>query len=135
MSPNILTIGYLAKKTGTKVETIRFYEKNGLLPEPGRTEGNYRAYDHAHLNRLSFIRRARDLGFSLDQVRGLLRLSDDRDQSCKAVDEIANEHRAEVERKIRDLQALKAELDNIIDQCSCGTVADCRIIESLSPKH
>ena len=88
-----------------------------------------------HLNRLSFIRRARDLGFSLDQVRGLLRLSDDRDQSCKAVDEIANEHRAEVERKIRDLQALKAELDNIIDQCSCGTVADCRIIESLSPKH
>ena len=135
MSPTILTIGYLAKKTGTKVETIRFYEKNGLLPEPGRTEGNYRAYDHAHLNRLSFIRRARDLGFSLDQVRGLLRLSDDRDQSCKAVDEIANEHRAEVERKIRDLQALKAELDNIIDQCSCGTVADCRIIESLSPKH
>lgn len=135
MSPNILTIGYLAKKTGTKVETIRFYEKNGLLPEPGRTEGNYRAYDHMHLNRLSFIRRARDLGFSLDQVRGLLRLSDDRDQSCKAVDEIANEHRAEVERKIRDLQALKAELDNIIDQCSCVTVADCRIIESLSPKH
>ena len=135
MSPNILTIGYLAKKTGTKVETIRFYEKNGLLPEPGRTEGNYRAYDHMHLNRLSFIRRARDLGFSLDQVRGLLRLSDDRDQSCKAVDEIANEHRAEVERKIRDLQALKAELDNMIDQCSRGTVADCRIIESLSPKH
>ncbi|MCQ4634563.1 MULTISPECIES: MerR family transcriptional regulator [Hyphomicrobiales] len=135
MSPNILTIGYLAKKTGTKVETIRFYEKNGLLPEPGRTEGNYRAYDHAHLNRLSFIRRARDLGFSLDQVRGLLRLSDDRDQSCMAVDEIANEHRAEVERKIRDLQALKAELDSIIDQCSCGTVADCRIIDSLSPKH
>ena len=135
MSPNILTIGYLAKKTGTKVETIRFYEKNGLLPEPGRTEGNYRAYDHAHLNRLIFIRRARDLGFSLAHVRGLLRLSDDRDQSCMAVDEIANEHRAEVERKIRDLQALKAELDSIIDQCSCGTVADCRIIDSLSPKH
>jgi len=132
MSPNILTIGYLAKKTGTKVETIRFYEKNGLRPQTGRNRG---AYDHMHLNRLSLIRRARDLGFSLDQVRGLLRLSDDRDQSCKAVDEIANEHRAEVERKIRDLQALKAELDNIIDQCSCGTVADCRIIESLSPKH
>ncbi|CDM59874.1 MerR family transcriptional regulator [Rhizobium favelukesii] len=135
MSTNILTIGYLAKKTGTKVETIRFYEKNGLLPEPGRTDGNYRAYDHAHLNRLSFIRRARDLGFSLEQVRGLLKLSDDREQSCAAVDEIANEHRAEVERKIHDLQALKAELDNIIDQCGCGTVADCRIIESLSPKY
>lgn len=135
MSANFLTIGYLAKKTGTKVETIRFYEKNGLLPEPGRTDGNYRAYDHAHLNRLSFIRRARDLGFSLDQVRGLLALSDNRDQSCAAVDEIANAHRAEVERKIHDLQALKVELDSIIDQCGCGTVADCRIIETLSPKH
>jgi len=135
MLANFLTIGYLAKKTGTKVETIRFYEKNGLLPEPGRTDGNYRAYDQAHLNRLSFIRRARDLGFSLDQVRGLLALSDNRDQSCLAVDEIAKDHRAEVERKIHDLQALKTELDSIINQCGCGTVADCRIIESLSPKH
>lgn len=133
MSSNFLTIGFLAKKTGTKVETIRFYEKNGLLPEPSRTEGNYRAYDQTHLNRLSFIRRARDLGFSLNQVRGLLALSDNRDQSCAAVDEIAKDHRAEVERKIHDLLALKAELDSIIDQCGCGTVADCRIIESLSP--
>jgi Cu(I)-responsive transcriptional regulator len=134
MSSNILTIGHLARKTGTNVETIRFYEKNGLLPEPGRTEGNYRAYDMPHLNRLSFIRRARDLGFSLEQIRGLLKLSDDRTQSCAAVDEIAKSHREEVERKIRDLQALKTELDSIIDQCGYGTVADCRIIETLSPK-
>ena len=127
------SIGELAKRTGTKVETIRFYERCGLLPAPARTAGNYRAYDAGHLNRLSFIRRARDLGFSLDQVRALLTLADDRSQPCAAVDAIANEHRAEVERKIRDLQAMKAELDRIIDECGCGTVAECRIIETLSP--
>jgi len=133
MDSPILTIGHLASATGTKVETIRFYEKTGLLPAPARTEGNYRAYTAEHLNRLSFIRRARDLGFSLEQVRELLSLADDRGRSCSAIDAIATEHRLEVERKIRDLQALKAELDNLIDQCSCGTVAECRIIEALSP--
>lgn len=133
MEPKVLTIGRLAQATGTNVETIRFYEKIGILPPPARTEGNYRSYDPAHLNRLSFIRRARDLGFSLDQVKALLRLSDDRSQSCAAVDDIAKLHREEVERKIRDLQAMKAELDRIIDTCKCGTVAECRIIETLSP--
>lgn len=131
----ILTIGHLARETGTKVETIRFYEKSGLLPAPSRTDGNYRSYDEAHRNRLSFIRRARELGFSLDQVRTLLTLSDERGQPCAAVDAIATEHRAEVERKIADLQSLKAELDRMIDQCGCGVVADCRIIESLSPRR
>ena len=129
MDARILTIGQLARETGTKVETVRFYEKSGLLPAPARTEGNYRSYDRTHLNRLSFIRRARDLGFSLDQVRALLALSDDREQSCAAVNAIAKEHRAEVERKIADLQSLKKELDRMIDHCGCGIVADCRIIE------
>lgn len=133
MSARVLTIGHLARETGTKVETVRFYEKSGLLPKPMRTDGNYRSYDRAHLNRLSFIRRARDLGFSLDQIRALLALSDDRERSCSAVDEIAKEHREEVERKIADLQSLKKELDRMINQCGCGVVADCRIIESLSP--
>jgi Cu(I)-responsive transcriptional regulator len=133
MNANILTIGHLARETGTKVETVRFYEKSGLLPKPTRTEGNYRSYDRGHLNRLSFIRRARDLGFSLDQIRALLALSDDGDRSCAAVDQIAKEHREEVVRKIADLRSLKKELDRMIDQCGCGVVADCRIIESLSP--
>ncbi|AUT73580.1 MULTISPECIES: MerR family transcriptional regulator [Paraburkholderia] len=133
MDSPTLTIGQLAKATGTKVETIRFYEKTGLLPAPARTEGNYRAYAVDHLNRLSFIRRARDLGFPLEQVRELLALADDRTRSCSAIDAIASEHRREVERKIRDLRKLKAELDNLIDQCSCGTVDECRIIEALSP--
>ncbi|ELT51245.1 MerR family transcriptional regulator [Brucella intermedia] len=133
MAASYLSIGQLASQTRTKVETIRFYEKSGLLPAPVRTKGNYRAYETDHLNRLSFIRRARDLGFSLDQIKALLALSDDRTRSCAEIDRIAGEHRAEVERKIIDLMALKAELDRMIDRCGHGVVADCRIIETLSP--
>jgi Cu(I)-responsive transcriptional regulator len=128
-----LSIGALSKATGTKVETIRWYERVGMLAAPGRTAGNYRSYGADHLGRLSFIRRARDLGFSLDQVRGLLRLTDDRDRSCEEVDAIAREHLAEVERKIADLEALRRELADLIGQCRHGTVAECRIIEALSP--
>lgn len=128
-----LTIGALSRLTDTKVETVRFYEKCGLLPKPSRTEGNYRSYASADLNRLSFIRRARDLGFSLDQIRVLLDLADDRSRSCEAVDQIAKEHLAAVERKIADLRSMQGELDRLISQCRCGTVAECRIIETLSP--
>ncbi|WP_090709293.1 MULTISPECIES: helix-turn-helix domain-containing protein [unclassified Beijerinckia] len=128
-----LAIGELGRLTSTKVETIRYYERIGLLAAPARTAGNYRAYGPVHLNRLSFIRRSRDLGFSLEQVRTLLDLSDDRDRSCQAVDAIAQEHLAEVDRKIADLSALRHELSRMIEQCRCGTVADCRIIEALSP--
>ena len=133
MADNRLTIGDLAKATDTKVETIRYYERIGLLPSPARTRGNYRSYTSEHLSRLSFIRRARDLGFSLSQVRELLNLSDQRDRSCEAVDVIARDHLAEVDRKIADLAALRRELDSTISQCSHRTVADCRIIEALSP--
>lgn len=133
MEDEPLRIGDLAKATGTKVETIRYYERAGLLPTPGRTPGNYRAYGPAHLNRLSFIRRARDLGFTIEQVRELLDLADDRDRPCEAVDAIAREHLAEVERKIADLNALHHELAELIGRCRRGTVAECRIVEALSP--
>lgn len=133
METGFLTIGHLARETSTKVETIRFYEKAGLLPTPARTSGNYRAYDAKHLNRLSFIRRARDLGFSIEQIRALLGLADDKGQSCEAIDAIAREHLEAVDHKIRDLEALRRELDRMIGQCRHGTVADCRIIETLSP--
>lgn len=93
-----LSIGELGRRAGAKVETIRYYERIGLLPAPARTEGNYRAYGEAELNRLSFIRRARDLGFSIEQVRDLLALSDRRDQSCATVGELTRAHLAEVER-------------------------------------
>lgn len=133
MSNGPFAIGELGRLTATKVETIRFYERIGLLTAPARTAGNYRAYGPEHLGRLSFIRRSRDLGFTLDQVRALLDLSDDRGRPCEAVDAIAKEHLAEVDRKIADLLALRHELGSMIDQCRCGTVADCRIIEALSP--
>lgn len=128
-----MRIGELARATGTKVETIRFYEKSGLLAAPGRTAGNYRAYGADHLARLSFIRRARDLGFPLDQVRALLDLSDDRGRPCGAVDAIARAQLVSVERKIADLAALRRELASLIDQCGQGTIADCRIIDALAP--
>jgi Cu(I)-responsive transcriptional regulator len=133
MVSGILKIGDLAKATDTKVETIRYYEHVGLLAAPARTAGNYRAYRAEHLNRLSFIRRARDLGFSIDQVRTLLNLSDQKQRSCGAVDAIAREHLAEVERKIADLTVLRRELKELIDQCRQGTIAECRIVEALAP--
>ena len=127
-------IGELARATSTKVETVRWYERLGLLAAPARTGGNYRAYGREHLERLSFVRRARDLGFSLDQVRELLRLSDHRDRPCEEVDRIARGHLTKVERKIADLTALGQELHSLIGQCGHGTVAECRIIEALSPR-
>ncbi|SFR97234.1 MerR family transcriptional regulator [Sphingomonas jatrophae] len=129
----MLTIGDLAKATATKVETIRYYERIGLLPRPARTTGNYRSYGEPELARLSFIRRARDLGFSLDQVRALLSLSDDRGQDCAAIDQIAGEHLRAVDQKLADLVALRRELKAVIDSCDGGTVAECRMIEALAP--
>lgn len=133
MGAERLQIGDLARATNTKVETIRYYEQIGLLPAPARTSGNFRAYSAKHLGRLSFIRRARDLGFTLDQVRELLSLSDQKRQSCEAVDVIARQHLADVDRKIADLTALRDELSSLIEQCGCGTIADCRIIDALAP--
>ena len=128
------TIGELGKATGTKVETIRYYERIGLLSKPERTSGNYRSYGKAELGRLSFIRRARDLGFPLDQVRALLSLSDDRTHDCATVDALARDHLIEVSRKIADLTALQRELTALLDSCKGGTVEECRIIETLAPR-
>jgi Cu(I)-responsive transcriptional regulator len=128
-----MKIGELATATTTKVETIRYYEKIGLLSPPARSVSNYRSYGSDHLARLSFIRRARYLGFTLEAVRELLTLSDDNDQSCDAVDHIATAHLAEVQRKIADLSALQSELTRVLGSCRHGTIADCKIIESLAP--
>lgn len=130
----IMTIGDLAKATGVKVVTIRYYEQAGLLPAPARTEGNYRTYKAEHLRRLQFIRRLRDLGFTLEQVRDLLRLASDRSQACDDVDRITNEHLVSVEEKIHDLQKLASELRRLSRCCKGGgQIAECRIIEALTP--
>ncbi len=133
--PDSYSIGALAEATDTKVETVRYYERIGLLPEPGRTAGNYRAYTGDHLARLSFIRRARDLGFSLDQVRALLGLADHTDSDCCGVDAMARDHVADIDRKISDLKALRRELNDLLGQCQRGTIAHCRIIGALSPRQ
>lgn len=134
MATGQLAIGALAKETNTKVPTIRYYERIGLLPAAARTGSNYRSYSPAQVGRLTFIRRARALGFSLTQIRKLLSLSDQRYHSCEAVDAIAREHLAEVDDKIADLAALRRELDSIISKCGHGSIAECRIIEALLPK-
>lgn len=129
-----MKIGQLAAATATKVETVRYYEQIGLLPAPARTTSNYRFYGGEHLARLSFIRRARDLGFTLEAVRELLTLSDDKSRPCAAVDGIARVHRADIDRKIRDLTSLRKELDRVVGVCRQGTVGDCKIIETLAPR-
>jgi DNA-binding transcriptional MerR regulator len=129
-----LSIGQLSTATGVKVVTIRYYEQIKLMPAPMRTEGNYRAYNRGHLHRLQFIRRCRDLGFTLDQLRDLLHLSTQAGQECARVDRITENHLKEIERKIADLQTLAGELRRLKKRCSGkGIIADCRILEALSP--
>jgi DNA-binding transcriptional MerR regulator len=128
-----MTIGDLAKETGVKVVTIRYYENVGLLAAVKRTSGNYRSYDRDHVRRLRFVRRCRDLGLSLGQIRDLLRLSAQNGRSCAEVCHIAERHRKAVEEKIADLQRLASELRRIKGSCNGRrTMAECRIIEALS---
>lgn len=129
------TIGALGKAAGTKVETIRYYERIGLLAKPPRTRGNYRLYGDGELARLSFIRRARALGFPLEQVRALLALSSERDRDCARIDAIARDHLAEVERKIAALEGLRRALARLVASCRGGTVGECHIIEALGPER
>lgn len=127
----MLTIGKLGQAARVKVPTIRYYEQIGLLPDPDRSAGNQRLYSHATLDRLSFIRHARDLGFTLEAIRDLLSLSDRPDQYCAAADAIAKAQLAEVESRLARLTALKAELERMVVQCAGGRIADCRVIEVL----
>ena len=127
----MLTIGTLSRKTGTKVQTVRYYEQIGLLREPGRTTGGQRRYEEADLDRLAFIRHARQLGFGLDAIRELLDLSDHPQQSCADADSIAQRQLKQVEQRLLRLQALQKELKRMIAECSGDRVADCRVLEVL----
>ncbi len=127
----MLSIGTLAKRTGTKVQTVRYYEQIGLLPEPERTEGGQRRYGADDLTRLAFIRQGRQLGFTLDAIRELLDLSDNPKRSCSEVDLIARRQLRDVEHRITRLEALQGELTRMLDECSRGTVAECRVLDAL----
>src|SRR4051794_36776310 len=125
-------IGELARRTGTKVETVRWYERDGIMPPPARTEGGHRVYTRAHLDRLAFIRHARELGFPLEDVRALLSMADHPERSCAEADRIAREHLASVRSKIARLQALERELVRMVEDCGHGRVGECRVIEVLA---
>ncbi|MBO9463254.1 MULTISPECIES: MerR family transcriptional regulator [Stappiaceae] len=127
----MLSIGGLAKKTGTKVQTIRYYEQIGLLPEPDRTEGGQRRYSNEQLDKLSFIRHSRQLGFSLEAIRELLDLCDHPNRPCDMADAIARRQLKQVEQRIARLQALHTELKRMVYECSGGRTADCRVLEVL----
>jgi DNA-binding transcriptional MerR regulator len=130
---NALTIGQLGQATDTKIETIRYYEKIGLLPAPRRTTGNYRSYAAEHLQRLGFIRRARDLGFSIEDIRELLKLAGRGEAPCEGVDRLVARHLETTERKIAALTRLRRELRYTLDSCQGGRIAECRVIQALSP--
>lgn len=132
MKNSQLSIGQLARETGCKVQTIRWYEEVGLMPTPARTPGNQRIYGREHADRLAFIRHARELGFPLEDVREMLAMSDQPGASCSAVDSVARRHLGQVRGRIERLKGLESELERMIEHCRGGKVAECRIIEVLS---
>lgn len=127
----MLSIGELATRTGTKVQTVRYYEQIGLMPEPSRTAGGQRRYDEAALDRLAFIRHARQLGFGLDSIRELLDLADRPEQPCAPADSIAHRQLRQVEQRIARLESLRGELQRMIRDCDGGRMAECRVLEVL----
>lgn len=127
-----LTIGRVAEAAGCKVQTVRYYEQIGMLPSPARSEGNQRLYEKADVERVTFIRHARELGFALAAIRDLLSLADQPDQPCEAADAIARAQLRQVENRIARLEALKGELERMVRECSGGRIATCRVIEVLS---
>jgi len=124
-------IGALGRQAGVKIETIRYYERIGLLPVPDRTPAGYRQYGAEHLRRLSFIRNGRTLGFSIEDIRALLGLAEQPGQRCADADRLASAHLAEVERKIAELERLRDAL-RAIGGCCADRVAECRIIDALT---
>ena len=122
----------LARRTGCNLETIRYYEKTGMMPDPPRTASGYRIYDDSHVSRLRFILRARELGFSIEQIRGLLDLVDGGTQTCAEVKERTERHLADVRAKIADLKRIEKVLAGTAAQCSGEDVPECPVLEALA---
>ena len=125
-------IGALSEATSVNIETIRYYEKIGLMPAPPRTEGRQRVYDGTHLKRLTFIRRGRELGFSLDEIRELLGLAKGHDLTCAEVKVMTDAHVGDIRQKIKDLKKLERVLSELSAQCCGKNVPDCPILDALS---
>src|SRR5262245_7597479 len=127
-----LTIGALSRRTGANIETIRYYERIGILPKPPRSTGGHRLYTNEHRQRLVFIRRARELGFSLDQVRVLLGLAGGRRTTCAKVKSLTEQHIADIRQRMKDLKRLERLLCDMVAQCRGDEVPDCPILEALA---
>ena len=121
----------LARRTGCNLETIRYYENIRMMPDPPRTAAGYRVYEAEHVSRLKFILRARELGFSIEETRGLLRLVDGGDQTCAEVKERTERHLADVRAKIADLQRIEDVLSTTAIRCSGQKVPECAVLETL----
>lgn len=130
-----LSIGELSQDTGVNIETIRYYERIGVMPKPARTKGGHRAYDATQLKRLAFIKRSRELGFSLNEIRALLDLVDAGTYTCSEVHDMTVEHLANVKRKIADLRRMEQVLKQMAAECSRGDVPDCPIVDALFDAH
>ncbi|TAM43317.1 MAG: Cd(II)/Pb(II)-responsive transcriptional regulator [Burkholderiaceae bacterium] len=128
-----MKIGELARATLTPLETIRFYEREGLLPPAARTEGNYRIYDQQHVERLTFIRHCRTLDMALDEIRTLLRFKASPQQNCAGVNELLDDHIGHVAQRVRELRSLERQLKVLRQQCvEANATADCGILKGLS---
>ncbi len=129
-----MKIGEAAASSGCHIETIRYYERVGLLPRAQRTSSGYRNYATAEVTRLRFITRGRQLGFSLDEIRSLLALSEDASLSCADVDRLARAHLTEIRHRVRALNRMARELAQTIKGCSGGKRAQCAILNSLQSR-
>lgn len=132
-APRHMKIGELAQMTGTPIETIRFYEREKLLPDAERTSGNYRIYRTEHAERLAFIRHCRSLDMALDEIRVLLSFKDAPLDNCSGVNEVLDEHIGHVALRIRELRSLEKQLKSLRQQCTeVHAARDCGILRKLS---
>ncbi|WP_339673263.1 helix-turn-helix domain-containing protein [Dasania marina] len=123
--------GELAKLTAVKAETIRYYEKCGLLKAPARSAGGHRIYSAEHAGQLKFIRRCRELGFTINEIEGLLSLASIGEKSCQQVQQATTAHLSDVHNKIKDLKKMEKTLKDLVKQCEGNTAPSCPIIETL----
>jgi MerR family mercuric resistance operon transcriptional regulator len=127
----VFAIGALAKQSGVNIETIRYYERIGVMPEPARSAGGYRLYTADDVKRLGFIRRGRELGFRLEELRKLLRLVDGRAYTCQEVRALTLDHVTDIRQKIADLKRLERVMTGIASRCSGKRIPECPIIDAL----
>ncbi|MGH7075022.1 MAG: MerR family transcriptional regulator [Stellaceae bacterium] len=128
---DVLSIGALSKRAGVNIETIRYYERIGVMPAPDRSPGGYRLYDATDLKRLAFVRRCRELGFSLGEIRELLRVVDGHEYTCAEIHTLVLDHLAEIRQKIADLRRLQKVMDDMAAQCSRNRIPECPIVDAF----